>query len=94
MCEALYTADRIKDAVECFHQMANGSGGETNLDGERLEWSLGQLSHYIPWYRHLRNIFCQTSGGSAPRNWTSSETRQGMLSGTMRPSPIIRPRCP
>ena len=33
-CEVLYTAGRLTDAVECFHEMMNVLGGETNLGDE------------------------------------------------------------
>ncbi|KAN0078113.1 hypothetical protein V8E55_010170 [Tylopilus felleus] len=39
LCEALYAADRIKDAVECFHQMARALGEEVNVHHEHLEWA-------------------------------------------------------
>ncbi|KAF8439913.1 hypothetical protein L210DRAFT_3760855 [Boletus edulis BED1] len=46
LCEALYAAGRTKEAVECFHEMANELGGEVKLHGEHLEWALdfGQRS--------------------------------------------------
>ncbi|KAF8435985.1 hypothetical protein L210DRAFT_3505969 [Boletus edulis BED1] len=40
LCESLYAAGHTKDAVECYHQMASESNGETKLHGERLEWAL------------------------------------------------------
>ncbi|KAF8554674.1 WD40 repeat-like protein [Imleria badia] len=40
LCEALYTASRIKDAVQCFHQMKIELGEETYLHDEHLKWAL------------------------------------------------------
>ena len=47
LCETLYAAGRTSDAVGHFHQMTSESEEETHLDGEHLEWILGEWSHLL-----------------------------------------------
>ena len=42
LCESLYAAGRMKDAVECFHQITSELVGEMNLQGEHSKWVLGE----------------------------------------------------
>ncbi|KAF8127986.1 hypothetical protein EV363DRAFT_1171198, partial [Boletus edulis] len=43
VCERLEMVDRITDAVECFHEMTSGLGGEVYMIGPMTEWVCGEF---------------------------------------------------
>ncbi|KAF8128156.1 hypothetical protein EV363DRAFT_1085280, partial [Boletus edulis] len=56
LCEALYAAGRTKDAIECFHQMTNELGEETNSEGEHLEWVVDFRKRLLEKLEHLGDV--------------------------------------
>ena len=44
ICDRLEKIGRITDAVECFNEMTTELGGETNMDGDVLQWASGEWS--------------------------------------------------
>ena len=67
LCEALYAMDRTDDAIECLKQMSRALGDETNLEGEHLEWIVGEWS--CMYLGFLPYVTMQTSGDVRPRGW-------------------------
>ena len=60
MCERLEATDREADAVECFREMMNKSGGEVYTCEPMTEWVAGEFMFYL-FVRHIFNHSGQIS---------------------------------
>ena len=47
VCERLAAIGRIRDAIECFHEMMSKLGGEVHMSGRMTKWISGEFMFYL-----------------------------------------------